>query len=432
MGGCRAGGKRGIDSGAMAVEKAGVMPKHPPTRPAPTARMDPRIWLLAVGSFAIGTDAFVVAGILPQLASGLGVSLAAAGQVATAYALTYGLGSPVLAALVGRMAREKLVLRVLAGFAVANIACALAPSYGALLVARVAAGVAAALYTPTAYVLAATLAPPTRRGAALAVVSLGLTAAAVLGVPAGVWLGQHAGWHAAFWMVAGLTALAWLALTLGRLPATPAGPVLGLLARLAPLTRRPVLLAILPQLLWSIGTFTVYTYVVPVLLALGQTPARIPWLLLAFGAGGLIGSQFGGRLADRFGPLKPIVLLLCLALVSMLALSAGGLGGSWRHVGVVALDLFIWPLASWGMWTPQQSRLVACAPQSAAVLLATANSVVYLSQAMGAAFGALLLPAMAPWHLPLVGAGLYLTALLVLAIIAAWPARAPAGPQPGG
>ena len=145
--------------------------------PAAVARpCDPRVWLLALGTFAIGTDAFVVSGILPAVAGDLGVGLDAAGQVVTAYALTYALGAPLLAAVTARLPRGRTVTVALACFALANALCALAPTYWLLLGARVLAGVAAALYTPTAYALAAALARPERRGSALAAVAFGLTA----------------------------------------------------------------------------------------------------------------------------------------------------------------------------------------------------------------------------------------------------------------
>ena len=178
--------------------------------------LDLRIWLLAFGTFAIGTDVFVVPGILPNIAYDLDISLDAAGQVVSVYALTYALGSPVLAAATARMPRDRLVFCALLGFAAANILCALSSTYIALLAARVAAGVAAALYTPTAYALATAAAPVGRKGAALSAVALGLTTAFVAGVPFGVVVGKIFGWHATFWFVATLSIVAAVALAWGR------------------------------------------------------------------------------------------------------------------------------------------------------------------------------------------------------------------------
>ena len=139
--------------------------------------LDVRIYLLTLGTFALGTDVFVIAGILPMIAGDLGVSVEAAGQMVTVYALTYALGSPILAALAAQWHRERVVVLALAGFATADLACSLAPSFAILLAARFLAGASGALFSPTAYTIAAALAPAERRGAALARVALGMTSA---------------------------------------------------------------------------------------------------------------------------------------------------------------------------------------------------------------------------------------------------------------
>jgi MFS transporter, DHA1 family, inner membrane transport protein len=372
--------------------------------------LDRRTWPLALGAFAIGTDAFVVAGLLPEMARDLGVGLDAAGQVVTAYSLTYGLGSPILAALAGRWRRDRMVLWVLVFFALSNAACALAPDYRLLILARVAAGLAGALYSPAAYVIAAELAPVTQRGAALARVALGLTGSTVLGVPIGVYLGEALGWHATFWLVALLSALAWVALAAGRLPrGLPDG--LSLAARLAPLARGRVLLTILPQLLWSTASLMVYTYIAALLAVRGHDASLIPFLLLIYGIGGLLGGQLGGRMSDRFGPARPVLLFLCVAILNQMLL---GLAADWR--GVAACGLFGWGMVAWGMWAPQQSRLMATEPRHPAVLLALANSVVYLSAAMGAGLGALLLPWVGLIRLPFVAVVLYVAAFVAFIV----------------
>src|SRR5579864_4687815 len=135
--------------------------------------LDMRIYLLALGTFALGTDVFVIAGILPMIAGDLGVSVEAAGQMVTVYALTYALGSPILAALTAQWRRERVIILALAGFSAADLVCSLAPSFAVLLAARFLAGASGALFSPTAYTIAADLAPPERRGAALARVALG-------------------------------------------------------------------------------------------------------------------------------------------------------------------------------------------------------------------------------------------------------------------
>lgn len=347
---------------------------------------DPRVWLLALGTFAIGTDAFVVSGILPAVAGDLRVGLDAAGQVVTAYALTYALGAPLLAALTARLPRERTVTLALGLFALANALCALAPGYGFLIAARVLAGVAAALYTPTAYALAAGLARPERRGSALAAVALGLTASAVLGVPFGAFLGQRLGWHATFWFVALLSAAA-VAVLLSSPPrgASADGAVpTSLRERFAPLARPTVLLALLPSLLWCTANFTSYTYL-GAALAERHAPDAVVALFLVYGLGGLAGSQAGGHLADRFGPARPIAACLAVA-----AANQALLGLSAASTMTLGAALVAWSFTGWATFAPQQSRLLAVEPANGPLVIALNNSTIYLGSALGAALGGVL------------------------------------------
>jgi predicted MFS family arabinose efflux permease len=398
-------------SGSPAKRVTTVARGVTPSGAAQVAGFDPRIWLLALGTFAIGTDAFVVAGILPRIAADLGIRVEVAGQVVSAYALTYAIGSPLLAGLVGRLPRERIVPRALIAFAVANALCALAPSYATLIAARIMAGICAALYTPTAYALAAGLARPERRGSALAAVALGLTASTVLGVPLGAWLGYHLGWHATFWLVAGLSTVAAGTLVTLGLPATVASgqtPAISLAARLAPLARPRVLLVLLPSLLWSTGTYTVYTYIA-LFLGRDYDVETITLLLLVFGLGGLAGGQIGGRFADRFGPFWPIALCNLVSMVNqaLLGVTTATLPGA-------ALALFLWSLVGWATFAPQQSRLIALEPANPAVVLALNSATIYLGSAAGAALGGLLLGVMPVIDLPYASASLLLGAFVAL------------------
>jgi MFS transporter, DHA1 family, inner membrane transport protein len=378
------------------------------TREATAERLDPRIWLLALGTFALGTDAFVVAGLLPQIAGDFSVTVEAAGQAVSAYALTYGIGSPLLAAATARIPRDRLVVFTLLGFAAANLACAIAPSFPALIAARLAAGIFAGMFAPGAYVLAAVLAPAARRGRALAMVALGVSSSAVLGVPLGVAVGHAMGWHAAFWLVAGISGMAVAAMVLVGLPRHTVGSALNLRTSLAPLARRRVLLTLLPQVTWSTASMMLYTYIAPLLRGAGWSDAAISPALLCFGVGGMLGSQLGGRLADRFGPARPIIICLSLAVLNQILLG--------RFVGTMPgmACLTAWSLLSWATWAPQQTRLIACEPQNPAVVLALANSTLYLSAAFGAGIGAALLPIMTAGGLPYVVAAFNAAALLAL------------------
>jgi predicted MFS family arabinose efflux permease len=398
-----------------------VEPFFEQTAPARStiAPLDPRVWLLAAGTFAIGTDAFVIAGILPQVAADLGISTETAGQIVSAYSFTYAAGAPFLAAAFARIDRQRIILAALAAFAATNLLCALAPAFLVLMAARVLAGACASLYTPTAYVTAAGLVHPSRRGAGLAAVAFGLSSSAVLGVPLGTWLGQHFGWRATFLLVAALSGVGTIALCVlrvgtARLPeATP-----GLAARLAPLARPAVLIALLPSFLWSTAGFALYTYIAP--LAADRLPgANIAGLLLAFGIGGIVGSQLGGRIADRLGTTVPMFACLTVTMLNFALLPL-----TLVTLPSAVAALLIWAFFGWATFAPQQSRLLSIAPKDGAVVLSLNNSTIYFGSAAGAALGGILLAGGMPiGRLPLVGAALLLAAITALAA-SVWSRRA--------
>src|SRR5215472_2689518 len=198
-----------------------------------------RILILALGTFAIGTDGFVIAGILPSIAHDLGMSIALAGLLVTAFSLAYALGSPVLATLTGHIARRRLLLLTLISFVLANVLAAVAASFAVLLMARVLAALSASLYTPSASAVAAVLAPKEKRGRALSLVTAGLTITTVAGVPLGILIGTQLNWRATFVLVALLGVIAFVGV-LALFPPVASQGTVSLRTRLA-LLRRPVI-----------------------------------------------------------------------------------------------------------------------------------------------------------------------------------------------
>src|SRR3712207_5255921 len=259
-----------------------------------------RLIVLALGTFATGTGGFVIAGILPLISGSFGVGVATAGQLVTAIAIAYAVGSPVLAAATGRWPRRVLLAASLAVFAVGSVATALAPTFGLALGGRVVAAIGAALFTPTASAVAAPLVAPEQRGRALAIVVGGLSVGSALAVPIGTALGAATGWRATIWFVAVLGAVAALGI-FALLPAVPTPPAVGLRRRLAPLGDRGVAAVLLTTLLAMAGGYTVYTYVSLVYdRATGGNGTTLAVLLFAFGVGGIVGNLGASSLTDRF------------------------------------------------------------------------------------------------------------------------------------
>nr|WP_280531164.1 MFS transporter [Shinella yambaruensis] len=338
--------------------------------------------MLALGAFATGTDAQVISGILPRISADLSVSLDTAGGVVSVYSVTYAVSAPILAALTVHIRRDRAAVLALAVFTIANALCALAPTFAMLIGARILAGLSGGLFIPTAYALAAGLAPPERKGAALSVIAFGITGAIVAGVPLGILVGDGFGWHAAFWLVTGISAVALvgIAMLVPPPPATPSAATLP--QRFAPLAHAPTLLALLPTLLCLGLNGGVYTYLGAMLHERGYSTGITLAAFSLFGLGALTGSQLGGRLADRYGPLRPMFIALAVSVIVGL-LVPRALGALWS-IGLVSFAL---GAAPWPIVLGQQQRLMALAPRHVEVVLALNNSFVYFGIAVGTALG---------------------------------------------
>src|SRR3954471_53563 len=164
--------------------------------------MSPRTYLLALGAFAVGTSGYIVSGVLPAVSRDLHVSAATAGQLITAFAIAYAIASPLLAGATGRWERRQLLVAALGVNALGNALSMVAPNYTVLLLTRVVSALGAAVYTPSATVVATVLNPPERRGRAVAMVFGGLTFALIIGVPAGNLIGGAIGYKGVFGLVA--------------------------------------------------------------------------------------------------------------------------------------------------------------------------------------------------------------------------------------
>ncbi len=220
-----------------------------------------RLYWLALGTFAIGTEGFMIAPLLPDLSRDLSVSIASAGQLVTVFALTYALSSPLLTAITGDIDRRRLLIASMLAFAAANFVAWSAHTYTGLLVARVLLAVAAGLYVPNANALGSAMVDVSRRGTALSIVTGGSSVAVALGVPLGALIGDRFGWRVNFAAIGALALIATAGLLAG-LPRDIAGrlPVASLRERRDVVRQPALLVALLSTMLWATGAFTVYTY----------------------------------------------------------------------------------------------------------------------------------------------------------------------------
>jgi DHA1 family inner membrane transport protein len=276
------------------------------------------ILALTLAAFAVGTTEFVVAGLLPNISSSLHVTIRDVGQLVSVYAFGVVLGAPILTAATRRAAQKPTLIGLLVLFIGGNVVCALAPGYAVLMLGRVLAALAHGAFFGIGAVLAADMAAPGKKAQAMALVFTGVTLANIIGVPAGTFLGQHAGWRTTFWAVSVLAAVSLIGVLYLVPLADRRPPVFGLVHELRSLLHPRVLLALSMTVFGFGAVFTVFTYIVPILQTFGGfNPTEIAAGLLVFGLGSTAGMNIGGRLADR--RLMPALLGILIALVIVLA-----------------------------------------------------------------------------------------------------------------
>lgn len=338
--------------------------------------------------------------------------MAAAGQATTAYAVGTAVIAPLLLIATGAWPRRRALLLALSLFTLGNALSALAPNLGLLLLARLLMG-SGALFTAVAAGLAVALVAPAQRGKALSLVFLGMSLSYVVGVPLGAWLGLNFGWRVPVWTAAATTALCALAVALWvpRELRAPGASFDGL----GTLLRQGRVLAVLGTTLLYFGAiFSVFSYIGPVLRALGGvSDATLSLTLMFFGCAGVAGTLLGGWATDRFGAVPSLRWLLSLFVLTMalVPLTQG-------HYLPMLGAFVCWGICGFGMMAPQQSRLVAVDLQRSPVLLSLNSSMMYFGMALGAAVGGALLPWAGFERLPWVGVPLAAAGLLLMGLSA--------------
>ncbi|KIQ35985.1 MFS transporter [Variovorax paradoxus] len=345
---------------------------------------------LALGAFAIGTESFMVAGLLPVLAADLQVSAARAGQLVLLFALSYAIGSPVMAALFARFGRRPLLIASLAAFSGITLAASMAHGFAQLALARIALGLVAGVFLPTASAVAASMVSPALRGRALAIVTGGGTVAVALGVPLGAWIAGWGGWRSAYLVIAGVAALATWGLAVGLPRGLAAAPAAAARTPSFSVAREPgVLPALLTTMLWATGGFSFYTYVALFLSGtLGFGAEGVGAVFFAIGIAAAVGTAVGGWATDRFGAdrMAQGFALMLVVILGGLSLSAQMLPRDLALPMVVGLSA-LWGFAGWGFGPAQAVRLIRLAPDRAPMTLSLNASAVYLGIAAGSALG---------------------------------------------
>lgn len=374
---------------------------------------------LTISAFAIGTTEFVIVGLIPTIAADLGVSLPSAGLLVSLYALGVAIGAPLLTALTGRLPRKQLLLALMALFTIGNLVAWMSPGYASLIVARVLTGLAHGVFFSIGSIIATSLVARDKAASAIAIMFSGLTVALVTGVPLGTFIGQHFGWRATFLAVSALGVIA----LLGSLLFVPRN-----VHHSAPATVRQQLQVLAqPRLLLVYamtaagygGTFIAFTFFAPLLQQIsGYSANAVSLVLLVYGVSVAAGNIWGGRLADRHGPiaaLKRIFLLLAAVLLV--------LGVTAASKPLVLLTVLAWGAVAFGnvpglqVYVVKQAQLYA--PQAVDVASGLNIAAFNLGIAGGAWIGGHIVATLGLIHTTWIGALVVFAAFL----LTAWSGR---------
>ncbi|WP_410661802.1 MFS transporter [Amycolatopsis sp. lyj-112] len=369
------------------------------------------IWALFAGAFAVSCTEFVVVGLLPQIAADLGVSEAAAGQLVTLNAVAFAVGAPVLGAAFHRVDRRKVLFGSLIVFALGHATAGLAPNYPVLLGSRLLSGGMMGLYLATAIGTAARLSEPAKRASTMALIVAGVSTATALGVPVSTLMGQQFGWRAPMLVIGGL-ALAALAFIATVVPKTGADDGPPLRERVRALGTKPVIVGLSAIVLFWGASFTVYTYLVPLLEQRAGVHGNLVIVVLFIaGLCAVAGNIIGGKGADRNSRLTLLITAGVTAgsLLLVLPLSTG-------PVQTIVL-VTVWQLAAWSFVPTVQAALFQAAGKGGELAVSFAVSAFNIGIVAGAGFGGVALARAGLPGVGVLGASLGVVALLLVILL---------------
>ena len=360
--------------------------------------------------FAIGTAEFAVAGMLPEVSTGLGSGVAATGQLVTVYAATVVVAGPLLTAVTVRISPRRTLLGCMVVFCAAILTCAVATDFAVMVLGRVGAGLVHGVVFATGLVVAVSLVPPERTTWAVGMVTSGLTLATVIGVPLGTQVATHLSWRWTFWLIL-LVAAIGTAVLAATLPGT-ARPPAPSVARQARTLIRPAVLATLAMTVLGYGAvFTAFTYLAPLVQHSGGGSTAVTIAVAAFGGGGVVGNLVASRTsADALRPtLLTAMILMALTLAVLPIAAQNGLS--------ITVDVFLLGAAAFALIPGLQVRILTLASEAPTLAAATNVAAFNVANMIGAGIGGIVVAtAGVTWTGP-VGACVTLAGVVFTAIV---------------
>ncbi|GGF16323.1 MFS transporter [Subtercola lobariae] len=373
-----------------------------------TPRFYPRLALLAVGLFIVGTNAFVIAGLLPDIAATLGVKPSDVSYSITFYAIVVAVAAPVIAIALPKLSRTTLMSSGLVLIALGTVLAAASTNLTLFTVGRIVAALGGAALVPAATAAAATLAPAVKRGQAIAFVSLGFTAATALGSPLGTALGAVGGWQLPLYIVAALAAVLAVLVAL-FVRDIPLGKTVTLTERFAPLRDHRVVLVLAATLFMTAGFNVVYIFSSEITAgATGGNGSLLALLLLIYGLAGTVGNVGAGYLTDRLGSRRTATVFLVVHIAALVALPIIDL-----NYLATAIVFAVWGLAAFSSVPPVQHRLISIDPATSGLALSWYTTAMYVGIALAPPLGAAALAVGGAQLVPEVGAAAVAIALIM-------------------
>jgi DHA1 family inner membrane transport protein len=388
------------------------------------------LWALALSAFAIGTTEFVIVGLIPTIAASLQVSVPSAGLLVSLYALGVAIGAPLLTAMTGRVPRKQLLLGLMVLFTIGNLVAWMAPDYTALMAARVLTGLAHGVFFSIGSTIATSLVPKEKAASAIALMFTGLTVALVTGVPLGTFIGQHFGWQATFLAVSLLGVIAVIGSAI-LVPSDIAGSKPApLLMQLAVLKKPRLLLVYAITTLGYGGSFIAFTYLAPILQQVsGFAASTVSLVMLVYGVSVAAGNIWGGKLADRLGPVRALQIVFALLALVLLVLAFTA-----PSKPLVLMTVLAWGAVAFGNVPGLQVYVVRRAerdaPQAVDVASGLNIAAFNVGIALGAWGGGLIVAHLGLMATPWIGA-LVVVGALLLTTLAGWLDRRDGVPAQG-
>jgi DHA1 family inner membrane transport protein len=379
-----------------------------------------KLALLSAGLFLTGTNAFVIAGLLPTLAEAFGTTRATVGYSITVYALVIAVAAPAASILLGRISRTALIVSGLILMAIGIFITAMASTIEIFVLGRAIGALGGAVLVPTSTAAGPALLPPRRVATAIAVVTLGFSLATAVGAPAGTALAAAYGWRAPFFIIAGLAALLAVLVAL-VVRGVPIPPVASIRQRLRPLRDGRVSLGLVSTLLLILGFNIVYLFSASVTEeSTGGSGGLLALLLLAFGLGSVAGNVAAGPITDRFSARNTFTVLVVMQIVILVLITLIG-GTFW--IGVILFAL--WGATALGATIPIQHRLATIDRATTGLTLSWFTSAQYLGIAIAPVVATAAAGFAGASLIPIAGAVVLAVCIVTFGLGFTWKTRTP-------